>query len=58
MGKQPLHANDFPVSAEEGKLITQDGRPIAETNSKPLAKDLADRLNEDEARKEEDRWAL
>lgn len=58
MGKKPLHPNDFPVAAEDSKVVTQDGKPIADANSEPLAEDIAERLNEDAARKEEDRWAM
>jgi hypothetical protein len=58
MTQQPLKPNDFPVSAQEKQLITNDGKPVADAKSKPLAQDIADRLNEDAARKEEDRWSL
>lgn len=56
--KKPLDASDFPVSAEDSKLVTHDGKPIADANSPPLAEDIAERLNDDAARKEEDRWAF
>ena len=57
MTKKPLMPRDFPVSAEDDKVITDKGKPIAETESEPMAREIADRLNQDEARKEEDRWS-
>ena len=58
MGKQQLKPGDFLVSYEREKLVTNDGKPIADANSETLAEDVADRLNEDAAPKEEDRRAL
>ena len=57
MTQHPLKPDDFPVSAEDEQLITQDGTRVAAAKSKPLAKEIAARLNEDAARKEEDRWS-
>ena len=48
---KPLTSEDFPVSAEGDKLVTQEGNRIAETDSKFLAEDIAGRLNEDETRR-------
>jgi len=58
MGKKPLEPKDFPVSTADRKVVTHDGKPIADANSEPLAEDIAERLNEDAARQEEDRWAF
>jgi hypothetical protein len=58
MAQHPLTPDDFPVSAEDEQVITDSGKPVAEAKSKSLAKDIAERLNEDAARKEEDRWSL
>ncbi|HXI08934.1 MAG TPA: hypothetical protein VNJ49_21690 [Bradyrhizobium sp.] len=58
MAKKPLNPDDFPVSAEDRKIVTDEGKPIADADSESLAHEIAERLNEDEARKEEDRWAL
>ena len=58
MTREPLKPNDFPIEADDNKLIKQDGQPVGNAESPALAEDLAERLNEDEARKEQDRWAL
>ena len=58
MGKRPLKPSDFPVDADGKKIVTNDGEPIADADTESIAQDISDRLNEDEARKEEDRWAL
>jgi hypothetical protein len=55
--KKPLDPNDFPVSADESKIRKQDGTPVAHTDDPDVAADIADRLNEDEARREEDKWS-
>jgi hypothetical protein len=55
--KKPLKPDDFPVTAEGQKIKKQDGKPIANTEDPALAADVAERLNEDEARREEDRWS-
>jgi hypothetical protein len=39
------------------KIKKQDGTPIAETQDPAVAEDIADRLNEDDARREEDKWS-
>jgi hypothetical protein len=52
-----LEPDDFPLNAEGKKVKTQDGTPIAETSDPTVAIDVADRLNEDEARREEDKWS-
>jgi hypothetical protein len=55
---KPLKPKDFPVHADSDKIKKQDGKPIAETEDDPaLAADIADRLNEDEDRREEDKWS-
>ncbi|MCA6111083.1 hypothetical protein [Bradyrhizobium cenepequi] len=55
--KKPLKPKDFPVSAEGKKIKKQDGTPIATTEDSPIADEVAERLNEDEARREQDRWS-
>jgi len=44
------------MNAEGKKITKQDGTPIAETPNPAVAADVAERLNEDEARREEDKW--
>lgn len=58
MGKTALVPEDFPVSAENRRVVTQDGKPIADASSRDIADEIAERLNEHAADKEEDRWAL
>jgi len=42
----------------DGKNIKKhDGTPIAEAFDPAVALDVADRLNEDEARREENKWS-
>jgi hypothetical protein len=55
--EKPLKPEDFPVKADGKKIKKQDGTPIAETHDPAVATDVADRLNEDEARREEDKWS-
>ena len=55
--KKPLKPEDFPVNADGKKVKKQDGTSIAETHDPAVATDVADRLNEDEARREEDKWS-
>lgn len=55
--QKPLKPDDFPVHAEGETIKKQDGTPIAETENSTSAEDIAERLNEDEARREEDKWS-
>ena len=55
--QKPLKPDDFPVNAEGKKIKKQDGTPIANTDDSTVAADVAERLNEDEARREEDKWS-
>ena len=54
---QPLRADDFPVGAQGNKIKKQDGTQIAEAKDSTVATDVANRLNEDEAQREEDKWS-
>jgi hypothetical protein len=53
---KPLKPADFPVHADNKAIVKDDGKLIAEAVDKKTAQDVADRLNADEARTEEDRW--
>jgi hypothetical protein len=55
--KKPLEPDDFPVSAENRQIKKQDGTPVANTTDPAVAADVAERLNEDQARREEDNWS-
>jgi hypothetical protein len=54
---KPLKSEDFPVRAEGDKIRTLDGTPIANMRDPAIAADVAGRLNEDECRREEDKWS-
>jgi hypothetical protein len=54
---KPLKPDDFPVEVEGEKLVTADGKPIAKAKTPAIAEDIADRLNEDDCRKELDKWS-
>jgi hypothetical protein len=55
--KQPLRPEDFPVDVEGQKIKKQDDTPIADAESPAVAAEIVERLNEDEARREEDKWS-
>ena len=57
VAKKPLKPTDFPVTVEGQKIKKQDGKPIASTEDADLAADVAERLNDDEAQREEDKWS-
>jgi hypothetical protein len=52
-----LKPDDFPLEADEDKVRSQDGKPVASTDSEKLAGDIAERLNAEEQRREEDKWS-
>jgi hypothetical protein len=54
---QPLEPDDFPVEARKSKIVKQGGESIADVCNQKTAEEIADRLNEDEERREEDRWS-
>jgi accessory colonization factor AcfC len=55
--KIPLKPDDFPINADGTKIKKQDGTTIANTEEATVAEDVADRLNADEAQREEDKWS-
>ena len=55
--KDQLKPDDFPLQADDSKIARQDGKPIAKTDSEDMAKEIADRLNCEEHRREEDKWS-
>jgi hypothetical protein len=57
MKKEEIDPHDFPVEAEKTELKTNKGKPIAQAETEPLAKEIADRLNEQAYREEHDRWS-
>jgi hypothetical protein len=55
--KEQLKPDDFPVHAEQNKIVKSDGQDIAEASTPKIAEDVAERLNAEEDRREQDRWA-
>jgi hypothetical protein len=55
--KKPLQPDDFPVTTDGKKIKKQDGTPIANADDPAVAADVAERLNQDEAQREEDKWS-
>jgi hypothetical protein len=55
--KEQLKPNDFPVHTEKNKIVKPDGKDIAEARTPKIAEEVAERLNAEEGRREEDRWA-
>jgi hypothetical protein len=53
----PLKPEDFPVHTNETEIVTDTGKPVAKAIDNKTAEDVANRLNSDHAREEEDRWA-
>jgi hypothetical protein len=54
---KPLKPDDFPLHVQGDKIKKQDGKPVASTEDPATAADVADRLNEDEERREQDKWS-
>ena len=54
---ETLKSEDFPVHENQKQIVKNDGKAIAETGSKKTAEDIAERLNAEESRREEDRWS-
>ncbi|WP_013500531.1 hypothetical protein [Rhodopseudomonas palustris] len=52
-----LHPADFPIEAESKSLKTTDGETIAEAKTRKLADEIAQRLNEQAYREEQDCWS-
>jgi hypothetical protein len=54
---EPLKPKDFPVHTNQTQVVKNDGKTIAEARTKKIAEDVAERLNAEEDRREEDRWS-
>jgi hypothetical protein len=55
--QKPLTPDDFPVHTHKSEIVTNTGKPVAGARDEETAEDVADRLNSDHAREEDDRWA-
>lgn len=54
---KPLSPDDFPVKSDKTEIKTNKGEPIAKVKSEEKADDVANRLNEQAEREEQDRWS-
>ena len=54
---ETLKPEDFPVHMDQKKIVKNDGKTIAEARTEETAADVAERLNAEEGRREEDRWS-
>lgn len=57
MSKEKLKPEDFPIEADKDKLKTRKGETVAEAQSEKIADEIADRLNEQAHKEEQDRWS-
>jgi hypothetical protein len=55
--EHPLANDDFPLRADGDKLVRKDGSEVARVSSAAVAKDIADRLNRDQLKHQEDVWS-
>jgi hypothetical protein len=53
----PLKPDDFPVHVEGDAIKKRDGKPVAKAKDPAVAAEVTERLNEDEAMREEDKWS-
>ena len=55
--QEPLKPGDFPVHADEKTIVKNDGKPLGEACDDKTAENVAERLNENEYQREQDRWS-
>ncbi len=54
---EPLKPHDFPIRTKRKKIVKNNGETIAEARNEETADEVAERLNAEEHRREEDRWS-
>jgi hypothetical protein len=54
---EPFKPKDFPIHTNQKKVVNNDRKMIAVARTKKTAEDIAERLNAEEDRREEDRWS-
>lgn len=52
-----LDPNDFPLRANGDKLLRRDGSQLAVVANAAIAKEIADRLNRDQDKRQEENWS-
>lgn len=52
-----LTPDDFPLTVVGTRLSKPDGEPVATATDTATATEIAERLNNDELRNEEDKWS-
>jgi hypothetical protein len=55
--KKRLDDDDFPVSADDKKVVTTGKKPVAKAENEEMAEEIAERLNDDALRRHEDNWS-
>jgi hypothetical protein len=57
MGSKKLDDDAFPVKVDRKKIKTRKDEPVATAENEETAKDVAERLNDDAWRRQEDNWS-
>ena len=52
-----LNPNHFPLRADGDKLLRRDGSQLAVVASAAIASEIADRLNRDQEKRQEENWS-
>ena len=55
--EEALKPEDFPDHTHQKKIVKTDGKTIAEARNQKIAEDIAERMNAEEDRRDEDRWS-
>jgi hypothetical protein len=55
--KTRLKPGDFPVHVDGKTVKKQDGEPVAKSEDPSTAADVAERLNENEEDREQNKWS-
>jgi hypothetical protein len=55
--KRKLDDDDFPVKTDHRKIKSRDNEDVATADTSEIAEEIADRLNDDAWRRQEDNWS-
>jgi hypothetical protein len=55
--EEPVTPKDFSIHTNQKKVVKHDRKTIAKARTVKTADDIAERLNAEEDRREEDRWS-
>jgi len=56
--RRPLRSEHFPLHARGAVIVARDGRLIATAVDPEMAREIAEQLNENDWKHEEEKWAL